>query len=104
MDNQYTYRSYMDQGYEDWYVNDGAIPSGWTQAATRNEGDVAELSILDMTGVDFELSIENGAVVQGTDEGSLKWEQFMNQLTWEEMAKPRRQWRRCGSHSCSGCS
>lgn len=87
MDNQYTYRSYMDQGYEDWYVNDGAIPSGWTQAATRNEGDVAELSILDMTGVDFELSIENGAVVQGTDEGSLKWEQFMNQLTWEEMAK-----------------
>ena len=85
MDNQYTYRSYMDQGYEDWYVNEGGIPATWTQAAARNEGDVAEISILDMTGVDFELSVENGAVVQGTDEGSLKWEQFMNQLTWEEM-------------------
>ena len=85
MDNQYTYHSYMDQGYEDWYVYEDGIPSGWTQAATRNEGDVAEISILDMTGVDFELDIENGAVVQGTDEGSLKWEQFMNQLTWEEM-------------------
>lgn len=85
MDNQYTYHSYMDQGYEDWYVFDGGTPSTWTQAATRNEGDVAEISILDMTSVDFELDIENGAVVQGTDEGSLKWEQFMNQLTWEEL-------------------
>ena len=85
MDNQYTYHSYMDQGYEDWYVYDGGTPATWTQAAARNEGDVAEISILDMTGVDFELDIENGAVVQGTDEGSLKWEQFMNQLTWEEL-------------------
>ena len=46
MDNQYTYHSYMDQGYEDWYVFDGGTPATWTQAATRNEGDVAEISIL----------------------------------------------------------
>ena len=86
IDAQYTYRSYMDQGYEPWYVNEDGIPSNWTQAAARNEGDVAELSILDMTGVDFELDIVDGAVVQGDDEGSKKWEAFMNQLTWEEIA------------------
>lgn len=86
IDAQYTYRSYMDQGYEPWYVNEDGIPSTWTQAAARNEGDVAELSILDMTGVDFALDIVDGAVVQGDDEGSRKWEVFMNQLTWEEIA------------------
>lgn len=86
IDDQYTYRSYMDQGDEAWYVQETGIPSGWNQAAARSEGDVADVSILEMTGVDFSLDIEDGQVVQGTDEGSDKWEQFMNQLTWEEMA------------------
>ncbi len=86
LDNQYTYRSYMDQGYEDWFVNEDGIPSTWTQAATRTEGEKAEISIMDMAGIDFTLKIEDGEVVQGDDEGSKKWEAFMNQLTWEEMA------------------
>ena len=85
IDDQYTYHSYMDQGYEDWFVNEDGIPAGWKQAESRAEGDVAPISILDMTGVDFSLKIEDGAVVQGDDEGSLAWEAFMNQLTWEEM-------------------
>lgn len=85
IDAQYTYRSYMDQGYEPWYVNEDGIPSTWTQDASREEGEVAAIAIQEMTGVDFELDIVDGAVVQGTDEGSLKWEAFMNQLTWEEM-------------------
>lgn len=85
IDNQYTYRSYMDQGYEDWYVDEGGIPSTWTQAAARGEEDKAEITIQDMTGVDFSLDVEDGAVVQGDDEGSQKWEAFMNQFTWEEL-------------------
>lgn len=87
IDNQYTYRSYMDQGYEDWFVEEAGIPDTWTQKATRGETDVEAISILDMTGIDFSLSIKDGKVVQGEDEGSKKWEAFMNQLTWEEMAK-----------------
>lgn len=85
IDNQYTYRSYMDQGDEAWFVQESGIPSGWTQTAARGEDDVEDISILEMTGVDFSLKIEGGKVVQGTDEGSAKWEQFMNQLTWNEM-------------------
>ena len=86
IDAQYTYRSYMDQGYEPWYVNEDGIPATWTQDAVREEGEIAAISIQEMTGVDFELDIVDGAVVQGDDEGSKKWEAFMNQLTWEEMA------------------
>ena len=86
IDGQYTYRSYMDQGYESWFVDEDGIPATWTQAAQRGEDDKAEISILDMTGVDFTLKIEDGKVIQGDDEGSLKWEAFMNQLTWDEMA------------------
>ena len=86
IDNQYSYRSYMDQGYEPWYVEEDGIPETWTQAARREEDDKAEISILDMTGVDFTLKIEDGKVMQGDDEGSKKWEAFMNQLTWVEMA------------------
>ena len=86
IDNQYTYRSYMDQGYEAWFVDEDGIPETWTQAAERGADDRADISILDMTGVDFTLKIEDGHVVQGDDEGSQKWEAFMNQLTWTEMA------------------
>lgn len=85
IDAQYTYHSYMDQGDEAWYVEEDGIPATWSQAAVRTEDDTAPISILDMTGVDFSLSIEDGKVAQGADEGSQKWEQFMNQLTWEEM-------------------
>lgn len=86
IDAQYTYRSYMDQGYEPWYVNEDGIPSTWTQDASREEGEVAAIAIQEMTGIDFALDIVDGAVVQGDDEDSKKWEAFMNQLTWEEMA------------------
>ncbi len=86
IDNQYTYRSYMDQGYEDWFVEEDGIPETWMQAAERNEGDRAEIQIQDMIGIDFNLTISDGAVHQGDDEGSKKWEAFMNQFTWEELA------------------
>jgi hypothetical protein len=86
MDNQYTYRSYMDQGYEDWFVEEDGIPATWTQAVSHEEGAKAEIAIQEMTGVDFTLVVKDGAVQQGEDEGSKKWEAFMNQLTWQELA------------------
>lgn len=86
IDAQYTYRSYMDQGYEDWFVEEDGIPSTWTQAVAREDGDTAEITIQEMTGIDFTLEVKDGAVVQGEDEGSKKWEAFMNQFTWEELA------------------
>ena len=86
MDNQYTYRSYMDQGYEDWFVEEDGIPATWTQATERKDDDKAEIQIQDMIGVDFTLTVADGAVQQGEDEGSRKWEAFMNQFTWQELA------------------
>jgi len=85
IENQYTYRSYMDQGYEDWYVEESGIPATWKQETAHEEGASAPITIQDMTGVDFTLSVADGQVVQGDDEGSKKWEAFMNQLTWEEL-------------------
>ena len=71
------------------YWNVTSVPSTWKQAASHTDGytDVT-LKIGDMSGVDYTLTkIENGAVVQGTDDGSKKWEQFLNQLTWEELCQ-----------------
>ena len=85
LDNQFTYHSYMDQGYEDWFVEEDGIPVSWTQEIAHEEGAKAPISILDMTGVDFDVTISDGAVQQGETFGTAKWEAFMNQLTWEEM-------------------
>lgn len=81
LDSQETYRSYQDQTTDLWYVNN--VPSGWTQSDGK---DKPTLTIQDMTGLDMTAPrIENGEVVIAQDEGSQKWEQFMNQMTWEEL-------------------
>ena len=85
LDNQFTYHSYMDQGYEDWFVEEDGIPVSWTQETAHEEGAKAPISILDMTGLDFGVSIVDGAVCQDETFETAKWEAFMNQLTWEEM-------------------
>ena len=70
-----------------WNVN--SVPSTWKQATSHNAdySDVA-LKIGDMSGVSYQLpAIENGTLTMGTDEDSKKWEQFLNQLTWEELVQ-----------------
>lgn len=70
-----------------WNVSN--VPAGWTQAASH-EADFSDVKIKigDMSGVEYKnTKVENGAVVQGTDEGSKKWETFLNQLTWEELCR-----------------
>ncbi len=55
--------------------------------ATRLNGEKTEIQLFDMAGVPFtDYTIdENNNVVVGTDAGSQRWEEFLNQLTWEEM-------------------
>ncbi|MCH5161863.1 MAG: glycoside hydrolase family 3 C-terminal domain-containing protein [Clostridiales bacterium] len=70
-----------------WNIN--SVPSGWKQAASHSEdySDV-KIKIGEMSGVDYtNFTVKNGTLVQGTDDGSKKWEEFMNQLTWEELCQ-----------------
>lgn len=54
--------------------------------ATRVNGEKTDIQLFDMAGVPFtDYKLVDGKVVVGTDEGSQKWEAFLNQLTWEEM-------------------
>lgn len=68
LDDQRSYNSYLDKETDKWYKD--SVPEGWTQAAERKEGDVAEIQLYDMVGVPI------------TDD---KWVAFMNQLTFDEM-------------------
>lgn len=80
-----------DYAYEDdpddmWYVAD--VPKTWTQAESHAE-DYSDVTIRlpDMSGIDYTNPIldEDGNVILATDEGTQKWEEFLNQLTWEEL-------------------
>lgn len=100
------YLSYEDDEYDVWYVQDGGVPDSWTQAPSielnvlrsgnfndndqivRIDDSKAEITISDMIGIDYvDPVVVDGKVVVGTDEGSRKWDEFMNQLTWEEMCE-----------------
>ncbi|MFA6829787.1 MAG: glycoside hydrolase family 3 C-terminal domain-containing protein [Bacilli bacterium] len=80
-DDQDIYEHYENNSTDPWYVNASGKPSTWTQEATTTTYKLA-----DMAGVDYQdVKIDSGAVVIGTDEGSKKWEDFMNQLTWADL-------------------
>ncbi len=85
------YKSYapLTDDAQNSQFNVTSVPSTWTQAESHaaDYSDVT-INIGDMSGVDYTLNkVENGAVVQGTDDGSKKWEEFMNQLTWAELCQ-----------------
>ncbi len=66
--------TYSDKETDAWYIEESEIPSSWTQAATTNTGLNAIL-LSDMAGY----SPYDGGV------GVAKWEEFMNQLSYEEL-------------------
>lgn len=89
MDMMESYDSYDpsadDAGSDIWKVN--SVPSTWKQAASHSAdySDVI-LKIGDMSGVSYQLpTLENGVLTMGSDDDSKTWEQFLNQLTWEEL-------------------
>lgn len=84
-ESQATYRSYMDKETDPWYVK--TLPSTWDQETDGTKAITIPLS--EMSGVPYtEPTIdENNKVVLATDDNSQKWEQFMNQFTWDELTQ-----------------
>lgn len=79
------YAATSDNAEQLWNVTE--LPEGWTQAESHTEGytDVTT-KLWQMAGISYQNpTIVDGKVIVGTDEGSQKWEEFMNQLTYEEM-------------------
>lgn len=79
--------SYEDKATDPWYVS--SVPAGWKQAASH-EADYSDVTvkISAMAGVDYnDPTVNNGVATAATDEGTKKWDAFMNQLTWEEMCQ-----------------
>ena len=82
LNNQRYYRSYQDKESDPWYVKQ--VPNGWTQSEQSNAK--ADIKLIDMAGVDYtDPALENGVVTLPTDEDSKKWDQFMNQFSYEEL-------------------
>lgn len=70
LNSQQAYFAYQDKETDPWYKSEDDIPSTWTQAAERKDGDVASIQLYDMSGVPLD---------------NAKWIEFMNQLTYGEM-------------------
>lgn len=70
LNSQQAYFAYQDKETAPWYKSEDDIPSTWTQAAERKDGDVASIQLYDMSGVPLD---------------NEKWIEFMNQLTYGEM-------------------
>ena len=78
LDGQEYYEPYQDKPTDPWYVS--AVPTGWDQ------GEDNDLLLADMAGVTYnDPVVTDGVASTPEDAGSQKWEEFMNQLTWEEM-------------------
>ena len=87
MEEYATYTLSEDADNALWSVNE--VPASWRQASSHEEGyaDVTK-KIGAISGVDFQLlKNKDGKVIVGTDEGSKAWDEFLNQLTWEELCQ-----------------
>ena len=89
LESQKTYYSYMDEETDPYYVT--KVPDGWTQAsaadvAARKDGKT-EVQLKDLFGVSYtEPTIVDGVPTAATDEGTKAWDEYLNQLSWEEIA------------------
>ena len=86
LDAQKEYFSLNDTEDSPWYVSQ--VPATWTQnAGTRDENGKTAIQLADLAGVPYtEPSVVDGVAVASDDEGTKKWDEYMNQLTWDEMA------------------
>lgn len=89
LEAQKTYYSYMDEETDPYYVSE--VPEGWTQAsdadvAARKDGKTA-IQLKDLFGVPYtEPTVKDGVATAATDEGTKKWDEYLNQLSWEELS------------------
>ena len=78
LEDQDIYNHYEISEDDPFYT--ARVPAGWNQNEKHN------LLLADMSGIDYQdLKIENGHAIEGQDDNSQKWKQFMNQLSWEDM-------------------
>ena len=85
LDSQENYQVYQDSEEDLWYVAE--VPAGWTQAAEHAE-DFSDVTIplAEMADTYFQDPVVvDGVATAAEDEGSKKWDAFMNQLTWNEL-------------------
>lgn len=69
-----------------WYKTNADIPSTWTQATTREDGEKTAVQLQDMAGLDYwdtTTKVTEGAYKDQT--AAQAWDSFMNQLTLDEM-------------------
>ena len=70
-----------------WWISE--VPSSWTQGAGVSErvDGKTQIQLADMAGIPFTAPTvdKNGKVTVADDENSQKWEEFLNQFTWEEL-------------------
>ena len=89
LEAQKTYYSYMDEETDPYYISE--VPEGWTQAsdadvAARKDGKTA-IQLKDLFGVPYtEPTVKDGVATAATDEGTKKWDEYLNQLSWEELS------------------
>jgi len=86
LDSQENYQVYQDSPENLWYVS--KVPDGWTQAVAHEE-DFSDMtiSLADMVNVKFnDPTVVDGVATAASDADSAKWDEFMNQLTWNELA------------------
>ena len=85
LDSQKTFFSCDDTEEDPWYVSQ--VPSTWTQnKGERDEDGKTAIQLADLMGLSYtEPTMVGGVATAATDEGTQKWDEYMNQLTWEEL-------------------
>ena len=89
MQSQEKYYSYMDEETDPWYVE--SVPAGWDQAsaaevAARKDGKT-EIQLKDLFGKSYtEPTLINGVATAATDADTKAWDEYLNQLSWTELA------------------
>ncbi|MGN1370473.1 MAG: glycoside hydrolase family 3 C-terminal domain-containing protein [Aristaeellaceae bacterium] len=85
LDSQENYQPYQDSEDDPWYI--ASVPETWTQAATHAE-DYSDVTtrLYTLAGKRFdEPTVTDGVAVAAEDENTRAWDEFMNQLTWNDL-------------------
>ncbi len=84
LESEREYFSCQDTKSDPWYVN--AVPENWDQEVGERVNGKTPVQLKDMIGKRYdERQIVNGSLTGGTSQDSKAWDDFMNQLSWEEM-------------------
>jgi beta-glucosidase len=85
LNSQADYEPYQDSEEDAWYVSE--VPENWTQASSH-QSDYSDMitKLREMVGIRYnDPTVTDGVATSASDADSLKWEEFMNQLTWEDL-------------------